>query len=232
MNLKKRKYGRKKRITIFDINWNNKFELLKKFKKRFGNCMVPEDWKENPTLGRWVIRQRVYKDYLSDERIEKLDQIGFVWNVFDYVWENSYERLVAFKKEFGHSEVPKAKGRFLELGEWVGKQRADKKKKLERLSEEKIKKLNKIGFYWGKYNTSWSKRFEELKAFKARFGHCRVPQRWKENPSLGTWVAHQRSIKHKLSPERIKKLNQIGFQWIINKRTKGNLEGTKLRLNT
>lgn len=220
MNLKKRKYGRKKRVTIFDINWNNKFELLKKFKERFGHCMVPEDWKENPILGRWVIRQRVYKDYLTDERIEKLNQIGFTWNVYDHLWQNSYKMLLEFKKEFGHCEVPKGRPEYSRLAEWVGKQREDKRKKLKRLSLEKIKKLNKIGFYWGRSVTPWSQRFEELKAFKASFGHCRVPQRWRENKSLANWVAQQRRKRNNLSSERANKLDRLGFQWMLRKRNR------------
>lgn len=39
----------------------------------------------------------------------------------------------------------------------------------------------------------WDQYFEELKAFKARFGHCNVPRGYKENKKLGRWVDKQRS---------------------------------------
>jgi len=28
-----------------------------------------------------------------------------------------------------------------------------------------------------------------------RFGHCRVPKKWEENPQLGSWVSHLRERK-------------------------------------
>lgn len=39
----------------------------------------------------------------------------------------------------------------------------------------------------------WDQYYEELKAFKARFGHCNVPRGYKENKKLGRWVDKQRT---------------------------------------
>ena len=195
--------------------WNDKFEFLKKFKKRFHHCNVPDLWKENPALGRWVAMQRTHRHLLSKERIRKLNELGFTWNMREFVWERDYQKLIAFKGQFGHCEVPKGRKEFAQLAEWVGKQRIDKRKGLSRLSAERISKLNKIGFHWGRENKPWDERFKELKAFKSRFGHCRVLRSWKENPGLAKWVAHQRRGRHKLSADRKKKLNQLGFVWLI-----------------
>ena len=38
-------------------------------------------------------------------------------------------------------------------------------------------------------------RFEELKAFRARYGHFDVPPKWDENPALGQWVARLRACR-------------------------------------
>jgi hypothetical protein len=40
----------------------------------------------------------------------------------------------------------------------------------------------------------WDQRFQELAAFKARFGHCSVPVRWPENPALANWTSNQRQL--------------------------------------
>jgi hypothetical protein len=40
----------------------------------------------------------------------------------------------------------------------------------------------------GGEGSSWEKRFAELLDFRARHGHCEVPQNFKENTSLGIWV--------------------------------------------
>src|SRR5690606_34675814 len=34
----------------------------------------------------------------------------------------------------------------------------------------------------------WVEKYEQLKDFRDRFGHCRVPKMWDENLALGTWV--------------------------------------------
>lgn len=39
----------------------------------------------------------------------------------------------------------------------------------------------------------WNEHYEELKAFKGRYGHCNVPRGYKENVKLGRWVDKQRS---------------------------------------
>ena len=54
-----------------------------------GHCLVPKIYALNAALGRWVGRQRSQyklrqegqKGGISDERVSKLEQIGFVWQV-------------------------------------------------------------------------------------------------------------------------------------------------------
>ena len=58
---------------------------------------------------------------------------------------------------------------------------------------------------------NWDERFGQLKAFKEKKGHCYVPDRFPENPSLGNWVRWQRFNRRELTPEHIAKLEQIGF---------------------
>ncbi|MBD0258010.1 MAG: helicase associated domain-containing protein, partial [Cytophagales bacterium] len=53
--------------------------------------------------------------------------------------------------------------------------------------------------------------YSQLLAFRERFGHCRVPDRWPENVKLANWVSHQRRKADKLPPGRREKLEQIGF---------------------
>jgi hypothetical protein len=40
----------------------------------------------------------------------------------------------------------------------------------------------------GGEGSSWEKRFSELLEFRTKFGHCEVPQNYKDNTSLGIWV--------------------------------------------
>ena len=222
MRVRPDKIVRKRRATVtkFDLDWNAKFSELQLFKDRFSNCNVPQLYSENQSLGRWVIRQRVYKEYLSPERISKLNSLGFIWNIPDYLWNSKYEELKAFKKKYGHCEVSKGSTAYLVLADWVGKQRRDYKLKYTRLTRDKIKKLDAIGFYWGENNTPWNERYKELEDFKIRFGHSKVPQRWIENPPLAAWVSIQRREykKGKLNDQRVKQLDKLGFVWKIKTR--------------
>jgi hypothetical protein len=44
-----------------------------------GDCNVPKRYKANPQLGSWVKNQRKQAK-LDDEKINKLNDIGFLWN--------------------------------------------------------------------------------------------------------------------------------------------------------
>jgi hypothetical protein len=53
-----------------------------------------------------------------------------------------------------------------------------------------------------------------LQRFYRREGHCRVQANRKESGlSLGTWVSRQRGQKERLAPDRLKRLNDLGFSW-------------------
>jgi len=50
--------------------------------------------------------------------------------------------------------------------------------------------------------------------FKEREGNCRVPAKHKEGDfKLGNWVVNQRTNKDTYTPERIERLNALGFVW-------------------
>jgi hypothetical protein len=71
-----------------------------------GDKVVPKKRKGRPAV-------------LDQEKINKLDSVGFKW-VFDRshnkTWEERFLDLVSFKREHGHCNVPRKEGTF---GEWV-----------------------------------------------------------------------------------------------------------------
>jgi hypothetical protein len=44
-------------------------------------------------------------DGMNDDRIKLLEDIGFVWDVFDEGWDGMYDALKDFKKLNGHTNV-------------------------------------------------------------------------------------------------------------------------------
>jgi hypothetical protein len=104
------------------------------------------------------------------------------------------------------------------LGQWVGMQRYAK----DTMPAERRELLDEIGFVWDVHEAKWEEGFAALEKFKAREGHCDVPQRYRGDGafSLGTWVTYQRAKKGTMSAEHIQRLDEIGFNWHIIRKKK------------
>ena len=118
-------------------------EDLKAYKAEYGDCLVPSTFKANQLLGTWVKTQRTqyrkFQDdektsYMTQERIQILEKLGFVWVV----------------------DV-----------------RAQKQ-------SERNARLPKLGKKQRKHDQNWNARLEDLKAYKAEYGDCLVPEIFKD----------------------------------------------------
>ena len=94
-------------------------------------------------------------------------------------------------------------------------QRRDKK--LGRpIGATRLHRLDELGFVWKFVEpTNWEIMFNTLVEFKNLHDHCNVPQKFVENRKFGRWVNTQRMrFKNgKLSPERQRRLDALGFVW-------------------
>ncbi len=101
------------------------------------------------------------------------------------------------------------------LRRWVSTQRLLYKR--GRLLTARFQTLQQLGFLWDKHMLEWERKFDELREFKAKFGHCNVPYNGKFERSLGCWVFNQRVTKrlNKLSESRQRRLTELGFMWKI-----------------
>src|SRR5207237_6426274 len=84
-----------------------------------------------------------------------------------------------------------------------------------KLAKDMMARLNEIEFEWEPNDADWEIRIAELKAFKARHGHCDVPSTWKENPGLAGWVAQRRTFyrQGRMGQDQINFLEEMGFTW-------------------
>ncbi len=191
---------------------------LKAFKKEHEHCNVPRKYRPDPALGYWVatIRKRKNQGRLSRELFHCLNALGFSWTPAD-TWAQRIRELKAFKKEYGHCNVPFRYPSNPVLANWVNFVRQVKKR--GRLAEDRIRQLDALGFSWARkprgVQVPWEQRINELKAFKKEHGHCRVPSRHWANPALGRWVANLRGRKERgeLTEERIRSLDALGYSW-------------------
>ena len=68
------------------------FSELIEYKAKHGDCLVSQRYEENKKLGLWVKEQRTQYRLLQDgehsqiteERVAKLEGIGFCWSLKDY----------------------------------------------------------------------------------------------------------------------------------------------------
>lgn len=223
-------------INMFDdiINrllnsWDNHLNLLVDYKNKFGNCLVPIRYiVDGLKLGLWVqVQRKLYsKRELLHNRIEKLESVGFVWDVHDLNWNESYNYLLEFKKQFGNYSVPKNyEVNGIKLGNWINHQR--KQYKNGKLSKEKEELLNEIDFKWSVLDLDWNNLFSELVKYKEKYGNCLVPRDYNSNETtLGSWVRNQRFLyrKGKLSKDRIDNLESLSFYWGRERTTRNSNE--------
>ena len=201
-------------LECLGISWDRWFGLLNKFHSLNGHCRVVESFRlDGEKLGVWVSIQRLRKSKLTQERITRLESLGFSWDPHSEQWENGFSALLAFHKSKGHCRVPI---RFLlnnfNLGSWVFNQRQLLKNGL--LQPSRFERLNSLGFSWDAHSDQWEEGFAALRKFHAREGHCRVVERILiDGLNLTNWVRNKRHKKGKLTPGQISRLESLGFSW-------------------
>lgn len=199
------------------------FSQLSALEKEKKDCNIPRRFPDNPELGRWVKRQRdAYKTgELDPSRIERLEGLGIIWARHNSTWENMFAMLLDYKKEHGNCRVPQKYALQPKLGRWVEVQKASRKNGV--LDNNRIKRLDEIGFDWDPFKARWEELFGELLAYRTEYGDCNVPQSYANNPKLCGWIAYQHAQynSNKLSPDRIKRLEDIGFEWSRSGSSKG-----------
>lgn len=197
--------------SLRDAIWNKRINELKEFKQKFGHCNVHQNDEKYKSLGKWCagLRRRNYR--VTDEQVTILEELGFIWDSQEYIWEQRYEELKQYKEKYGHCNVSRLWEENTLLANWVHYIRTDKKL----LTNEQVKKLNELGFVWDKKKEKWDKMFMELIKYKEEHEHCDVPNRWERNRLLANWVIIQRRNRNKLTKEQVDKLNSIGFTWDI-----------------
>ncbi len=200
-----------------ESQWNERFEELMAFQKKEGHCRVSKNTRNiSQSFGRWVDKQRGERKRgnLHKDKIERLDDLGFVWDLHEAFWNEMYEVLKVYHKNEGHCVVPTNCSENPSLGSWIASQRNLFSK--GNLSIERIKKLDKLGFDWDPLESRWNENIERLTAYCEEYGNCLVPRNYTKDPTLAQWVMGLRSRRFKrknVSEQKIKQLDELGFDW-------------------
>ncbi len=196
----------------YDMKWNYWIAELQQYIAEHGDALVPAEYSENRRLGSWVTRTRCHKAKLSTARVQQLGELGFVWDAYGSIWEQRMAELRSYKRINGDTNVPKGYHDNKQLGTWVTEVRRSRRN--EKLSEERIRQLDDVGFNWTVPTSRerWHAWLPKLERYALEHGNCNVPQ---SAGSLGNWVAAQRRAKTdgKLDDSQIETLERLGMHW-------------------
>jgi hypothetical protein len=141
--------------------WMERYQALVEFQTIHGHCNVPYVYKENPSLGQWVKRQRhqcklqrqEHHSNLTEDRIQMLEMLGFIWDSHGAAWDEKYQELKAFRKIHGHCNVPCVYKDSSKLSTWIKRQRRQYRLFLANntattIDHERIAKLEELGLVW------------------------------------------------------------------------------------
>lgn len=110
-----------------NLQWDSNYQKLVQYQQIHGNCDVPPNYPLDPSLGRWVRRQRFELNNLNDfddihskknqtddknlfqeirlHRRKRLEALGMRWNPSQDSWTKYYLQLKEFKAIHGHTHV-------------------------------------------------------------------------------------------------------------------------------
>ena len=218
--------------TKHEITWYNRLQDLIDFKNEYGTCHVP--YSANPKLSSWVSSQRYnYKQNrdgkatsLTSERINQLDEIGFIWeaNKYKSSFDKRLEELKIYKNRHGHCNVRMDENP--SLAKWVQNQINEysklKHEKKTGMTMERASLLLSVGVEFEKQD-SWEQKLQQMRKLQQKYGNQLdvANLAHEETKQLRNWICNQRAQyklyqqgkKSNLTPERIKSLNEISFDW-------------------
>ena len=172
------------------------------------------------------------------ERIQRLNDIGFIWNLEEVKWNKNYQLLKEYLT-LSNGEYPKKNEIYkgVDLYAWITGQKTILKtllnnKNVTEKQQKKINLLNQIDFLWSaeRQFKTW-KEYYDLFVEYLNIHNGEYPKEFElyKNHNLFNWISMQRHIystgtvqkdgkiksvgKNILTKERIDLLNQINFIW-------------------
>jgi len=184
------------------LDFEDMFERLIQYHQEHGHVNVPQKFSLDGQLGSWVANMRSKRKIMAKKGEE-------------------FEPDISSLDNDGAADEDDALLDGLEGGDEEGVMAGKKRKRgaggRQRLTRERIQRLDLIGFQWVVANPntkSWEERFEDLKEFQELHATTRVPR---SSGTLGEWVHMQRRLYNKKDKNflarRAPLLDEIGFEW-------------------
>ncbi|KAL3759263.1 hypothetical protein ACHAWU_002064 [Discostella pseudostelligera] len=216
-------------VDNYGLDFEDMFARLLQFHQEHGHVNVPQKYAPDGQLGSWVANIRSKRKLMSKrgEEFEPDIESSPIPDPAEYddivVGD---ENNVVFEDEEDEGDVALGDeddgggSGGVDLGVVDEDFNRKKRKRVggrQRLTQERIQRLDTIGFQWVVSNSntkSWEERFENLKEYQQYHGTTRVPR---SSGTLGEWVHMQRRLYNKKDKNflatRAPLLDAIGFDW-------------------
>ena len=139
--------------SIKDTRWEECFVKYLDYVKKYKTVLMEKSCEGyDAEIDRWIGSQRkAYKEgKMTEYRFNKLNSLGFIWDVLEYNWFKIYNEIKELMNLVG---VSKYDSKILSeytgdtpIASWIGTQR--KAYKNNKLSDERFKLLTDIGIYF------------------------------------------------------------------------------------
>mmetsp|Transcript_14354 Transcript_14354/g.34770 ORF Transcript_14354/g.34770 Transcript_14354/m.34770 type:complete len:742 (-) Transcript_14354:428-2653(-) len=182
--------------------WPKMYQELTDYLKQHNHLRVTEE--DDPALYDWMANQRqkyhgmVKKPVLTDDQIERLEQVSFCWSLDwrDRTWHEYYMEAAEFFKQHDHVRVTKKDNPG--LYNWISTQEKRYKeiKGQKPLSDEETEMLEQLDFEFFKdqptRRMAWNAMYAEVKSYRKQ-NNGNFPTRHKDDPKLNRWIRQQRN---------------------------------------
>lgn len=170
--------------------WDVNLQKLVNFTDKFKTFPNIHSCSDKLLLG-WIKRQRCQykcfvkgkKSTMTEKRVQKLNDIGFVWDYQEYLWQRRFNELLEFKFMNGDCSVPSNFPKNPQLATWVKCQRRQyqlfKQGQASDIARIRIEQLEKLGFQWSSREAS----YEKVPSVHRRSQHFNHVSCMKDKPS-------------------------------------------------
>ena len=211
------------RPNVFEEQWDANYEKAKAYYQQHGNLEVPYYYKtaDGFALGLWISRHRAaYKRKthlsLTDERIEKLNAIGMVWDSVPVTsWEAYYPIVEKYYREHGNLNIPtRLLYEGVYPGQWLSGQRVLYRR--GQLPQDRIRQLEALHIDWmTRLERLWEESFAKAERYYKEHGDLDARE---SDPALYNWLRAQRKKyrEYTLDESYVQRLSAIGMVWELD----------------
>ena len=194
--------------TTQDAKWERNYQLVLEFIEEYGRLPKQKESYRGERIGHWCTMQKMR--YNSEEKMEKLKQIGLLDNTQITKWEEHYQQLKEFVDEF--HRFPKRDEIYCDfnIGSWCAeqKQKASKGK----YDPDRMEKLREIGLLENNLKLlTWEENYQLLQEYVAEYNRFPTEKELYKGYNIGSWYQSQKALSENpdYPIEQLQKLEEV-----------------------